>query len=140
MKLRAISGPNTEQGRGGSTKLYEVLYSFTSPNTKGDQMKEHGTVIVAFLWEIRNANKILIGKSERKNRLQTNKWKDIIIKMGLKGIRCEGVACGSDSYGSGLGPVEDSCEHGNQLSNLTEGGQLLNHLCDFYFMKMDSVP
>jgi hypothetical protein len=93
-------------------------------------MKAHGLVRVACLWEMKNANKIVTGKSERKNHLGINKWKDII-KMGLKGIRCEGLDCGSDSYGSGQNSVADSCEHENHISDLREDGKFLIHLSDY---------
>lgn len=93
-------------------------------------MKEHGLAIIACLWEMRNVNNILIGKSERNNHLRTNKLKDII-KMGTKGTRCEGVDCESDSYGSRQSSVVDSCEHEDQPSDLREDGKFLNHLSDY---------
>jgi hypothetical protein len=34
--------------------------------------------------------------------------------------------CGLNVSALGYGPVADSCEHGNELSGSTEGGELLD--------------
>jgi hypothetical protein len=38
--------------------------------------------------------------------------------------------CGLDSSGSGQGPVAGCCEHGNDLSSVIKGGELLDYPCD----------
>jgi hypothetical protein len=35
-------------------------------------------------------------------------------------------ACGLDSFGSGLEPVANSCEHGNDPSGYIKGGEFLD--------------
>jgi len=58
--------------------------------------------------DMRNAYKILDGKSETKRRIESrgeyNTEMDVATKMW---------GCGPDSSGSGQGPVELSCEYGN---------------------------
>jgi len=34
--------------------------------------------------------------------------------------------CGLDAYGSGQGPVADSCEHRNELPGSIKGGEFLD--------------
>jgi hypothetical protein len=65
--------------------------------------------------ETRNAYRILVGKPEGKKLLGRPrcKWVDNI-KIDLKRDRLGW--CGVDRSSSGLGPVEGSCEHGNEPS------------------------
>jgi hypothetical protein len=38
--------------------------------------------------------------------------------------------CGRDSSGSGQGPMEGSCEHGNEISDSIKGREFLDYLSD----------
>jgi hypothetical protein len=38
--------------------------------------------------------------------------------------------CGLDSTGTGYGPVAGCCEHGNELSGSTQGGEFLKYVSD----------
>jgi hypothetical protein len=60
---------------------------------------------------MRNAYNILIGKPERKRSLGRlrHRW-EYNIRMDLREIGWEGVVW------LGIGPVEGSCEHGNEPS------------------------
>jgi hypothetical protein len=62
--------------------------------------------------EKRNAYRILVKKSEENRPLERprRRWVDNI-KMDL---RKKGWVNGLDRSGLGLGPVEGSCEHGNE--------------------------
>jgi hypothetical protein len=65
--------------------------------------------------EKRNAYRILVGKPEGQRPLgrPRRRWVDDI-KMDLRDIDWEGM--GLDRAGSGYGPVEGSCEHGDEPS------------------------
>jgi hypothetical protein len=45
------------------------------------------------------------------------------------------VGCGLDSPGPGLGPVAGSCEHDNETSGSIKGGEFLDQLSDYQFLK-----
>jgi hypothetical protein len=83
---------------------------------------------VAFLQELKNSDKILVGKLVGKSpfgRLRC-KWKDNI-KIDLKEMGLEGV----DSSGSGFGPVAESCEHGHEPSGSIKCAGFLDQLSDY---------
>jgi hypothetical protein len=48
--------------------------------------------------------------------------------------------CGLDSSGSGQEAVSGSCEHGNEPSGSTKGGEFLGYLSDYQLLKKDSAP
>jgi hypothetical protein len=50
-------------------------------------------------------------------------------------MRCYGL----DSSGSGQGPVDGSCEHGNEHSVSTKCWEILEKLSDWHFLK-NSAP
>jgi hypothetical protein len=45
--------------------------------------------------------------------------------------------CGLDASGSGYGPVAGFCEHRNESSGSTEGGEFLDKLSDCQLLKKD---
>jgi hypothetical protein len=71
--------------------------------------------------EMRNEYKILAGKSEGMKALGRSgpRWRDNI-KIDQK--KYVGV-CVLDSCGSGYEEMVSSCEHGNELSSIIEGGE-----------------
>jgi len=73
---------------------------------------------------MRNAHKIWDGKSERKKPLgrPRRRWENNI-KMDLREL---GGSCGLDASGSGYGPVEGCCEHGNEPSGSIKGVEFLD--------------
>jgi hypothetical protein len=58
---------------------------------------------------------VLVGKTEGKRSIgrPTRRWEEAI-RLDLRKI---GWGCGMDSVGSGQGPVEASCEHGDEPSS-----------------------
>jgi len=81
---------------------------------------------VPHLGEVRNAHKILIGKSEGKRQLEDpgvggNIIVELILGMGR---------CGLDSSGSGLGPVAVCGEHGNKPPCSVTGGTSIDWQSD----------
>jgi len=45
-----------------------------------------------------------------------------------------------DSSGSGEGPVEGSCEHGNETSDSIKDREFIAYTRDYYLLKKDSHP
>jgi hypothetical protein len=45
----------------------------------------------------------------------------------------------TDASGSGYGPVEGSCEHGNKLSDSIKGGKFLDLLSDYYHLSYSAL-
>jgi hypothetical protein len=73
--------------------------------------------------EKRNAYRILVGKPEGKRQLgrQRRRWVDNI----RKNLRDIMGWYGQDRSDSGLGPVEGSCEHGNEPSGSIKFWEIL---------------
>jgi hypothetical protein len=46
---------------------------------------------------------------------------------------------GLDSSGSGQAPLAGSCEHGNEPSGPTRGGEFFDHLSEYWLLKKDSA-
>jgi hypothetical protein len=69
--------------------------------------------------------KILIGKLEVRRPLERyrHRWKDNI-RLNIREIVWG--RCGLDESGTGLGPVADSCEDGNEPSGSIKGGEFLD--------------
>jgi hypothetical protein len=89
-------------------KLFSLLYIIViKKDEMGEVCSTHG--------EIRNAYKIVFGKSEGKSLFGRQRRRSIWenISMYIKGNRVGG--CGLDLSGSGYGPVAGCCEHGNEL-------------------------
>jgi hypothetical protein len=84
--------------------------------------------------EKRNAYRILVGKPEGKRPLgrPRSKWEDNI-RMDLGEI-------GLDWCGSGSGPVEGSCEHGNEPTGSIKGWEVLAWLHNWRLLKKGSAP
>jgi hypothetical protein len=101
--LRGISGPKRDEMTGGLRKLHneELQNLYSSPRWAGH---------VARMGAKRNAYRILVGKPEGKRALgrPRHRWVDIR-EIGWDGMDRIDVA--QDS-----GPVEGSCEHGNEPS------------------------
>jgi len=47
---------------------------------------------------------------------------------------------GLNASGSGQGPVADRSEQGSEPSGSMKGGEFLEQLSDYQFLKKDSVP
>jgi hypothetical protein len=69
---------------------------------------------VACMRKKRSSYRILVGMSEGKRPLRTprHRWEDNITADHKDRMEWYGL----DRSGSGLGPVEGSCEHGNEAS------------------------
>jgi hypothetical protein len=82
-----------------------------------------GTFVVTYLktvWCVSNLNggRIIL------------RW---IFKNGMTG-------CDLDKYGSGYGPLVDSCGHDNELSGSIKCGKFADPLRDYEVLKKDSAP
>jgi hypothetical protein len=94
--LRRIFGPKRKEVEGGWRRLHneELRNLYASPNVirgiKSRRMKWAGRV--AHMEEVRNASKILIGKSEGKRPLERprRRWAGNIA-MGVRDIEWKGV-------------------------------------------------
>jgi hypothetical protein len=77
--------------------------------------------------EKRNAYRSFMGKPEEKRSLGRlrRRWEDNI-KMDLREI--------------GWGPVEGSCEHGNETSDFIKCWEILEWLNDWRLLKKGSAP
>jgi hypothetical protein len=84
-----------------------------------------------------NAYRILLGKQEGKRPTGSprHRWVDNI-KIDLKRIGWYGL----DRSGSGQGPVEGSCEHGNGPSGSIICWEFLEWLHNWQLLKKVSVP
>jgi hypothetical protein len=81
--------------------------------------------------------KILLGKPEGRWPLERprRRWVDNI-KMDLRGIQWYGL----DWSGSEYGPVEGSCEHGNEPSGSIKCWEVLEWLHNLQLLKKGSAP
>jgi len=57
--------------------------------------------------------------------------------MDLREILCEGLNCGLNSSGSGLGLAVRSCEHDNETSDSIKREEFLERLSDCQLLKED---
>jgi hypothetical protein len=89
--------------------------------------------------EKRNACRILVEKPEGKKPLgrSRRRWVDNI-KMDLR--ETEWCVYGLDLFGSEWGPVEDSCEHGTELSGSIKCWEVLEWLHIWRLLKNASAP
>jgi hypothetical protein len=113
---------------------YDELHNlYSSPNIirmiNSRRMRWAGHV--ARMGEKRNIYRILVGKPEAQRLLETPRrtWVDNI-KIDLR-ERWYGL----DRSGSGLGPVEGSCEHGNESSDSIKCWEILEQLSDSWLLK-----
>jgi hypothetical protein len=117
--LRRIFGPKRDEVTGDWRKLrneeLHKLYSFPSIIRMIKSRKIRWAGHVAQMETKTNACRILAGKPEGKRPMgrPRHKWVGNI-KMDLKRDRMGWY--GLDQSGSGGGPVEGSCEHGNKPS------------------------
>jgi hypothetical protein len=86
---------------------------------------------VARRWEKRNAYRILVEKPERKRRMWVYN-----IKIDLREIGWYGL----DRSGSGQGPVEGSCEHGDEPSGFIKCWDVLEWLHNWRLLRKGSAP
>jgi hypothetical protein len=91
--------------------------------------------------EKRNAYRILVRKSEEKRPLGRPRpmcmWVDNI-KIDLKRDRVGWYEL--DRSGSGYGPLEGSCEHGNEPSGSIKCWEVLEKLHNLWLLKKGSAP
>jgi hypothetical protein len=85
----------------------------------------------------RNAYRILVGKPEGKRPLgrPRRRWVDNIA-IDLREIGWDGL----DRSGSGEGPVEDSCEHGDEPSGSLKCWEVPEWLQNWQLLKKGSAP
>jgi hypothetical protein len=139
-RVLRIFGPKTDEIIGSWRKLHnEELHNlYSSPNIirmiMSRRMRWAGHI--ACIGKKRNANRVLVGKPEGKRPLGRPRcrWEDNI-KMGL---RQEWY--GQDSSCSGEGPVEGSCEQGNEPSTSTKCWEVLEWMNEWQLLKKDSAP
>jgi hypothetical protein len=55
-------------------------------------------------------------------------------------MRNEVGSCGLDASGSGYGSVAGSFEHIIETSSSIKGGEFLDYLSEYWFIKKDSAP
>jgi hypothetical protein len=92
--------------------------------------------------EKRTAYRILMGKSEGKRPLgrHRRRWVDNI-KIDLREIGWDGMVWyGLDRSDSGEGPVEGSCEHGNEPSGSINCWEVLQWLHNWRILNKGSAP
>jgi hypothetical protein len=79
---------------------------------------------VARIGEIKNEYSVLVGKPEGKRPLgrSRRRWEDSI-RMDIMKIWFEGVDW---RHWLRMGPVADSCEHGNEISGSVKSGEFLS--------------
>jgi hypothetical protein len=84
--------------------------------------------------ETRNAYRLLVGKPEGKRPLERprRRWVDNI-KIDVREIRWDGS-------GSGQGPVEGSCEHGDEPSDSLKCWEVLEWLHNWQLLRNGSAP
>jgi hypothetical protein len=94
---------------------------------------------VARMGAKKNAYRILAGEPKEKRPLGRPRPRWVYnIKMDLKIDRMGW--CGLDSYGSGQGPVEGSCEHGTEPSGSIKCWEVIEWLHNWRLLKMGSAP
>jgi hypothetical protein len=137
--LWRLFGPKRDGVTGGWRKLRNVelhnLYS--SPNMirmiKSRRMKWAGHV--ARMGETKNAYRILVGKPEGKRPLgrRRRRWVDNVKmdRMGWYGL---------DRTGSEEGPVECSCEHGDEPSGSIKCWEVHEWLQNLQLLKKGLAP
>jgi hypothetical protein len=92
---------------------------------------------VARMGEKRNAYRILVGKPERKRPLgRPRRTWGHNIRMDLREIRWDGM----DWIDLAQGPVEGSCEHGNEHSCSIKCWEIVEWLRNWRLLKKDSAP
>jgi hypothetical protein len=86
---------------------------------------------------MRTTYRILVGKPEGKRPLRRprRRWVDNI-EIDLRGIGWDGL----DRTGSGWGPVEGSCEHGDEPSGSLKCWKILEYLHNWQLLRKGSAP